>query len=202
MIDRLCGKLAACDLTHVVVDVHGVGYAVTVPMSTYDELDRVGAGVELLTHLNVRDDLMELYGFATESERRLFRLLITVSGIGPRIALNVLSCMPVATFCRVILDEDLKALTRVNGLGKRSAERLLVELREKVTEIEPEAAYAAGSEAAQLSQQAQDAVGALETLGFKGEKARRTIQTLCSELPASEQTAEVLIRKALSTLNS
>jgi Holliday junction DNA helicase RuvA len=202
VIDRLSGKLAACDLTEVVVDVHGVGYAVTVPLSTYDRLPRAGDAVELYTHLHVRDDALQLFGFADPQERRLFRLLITVSGIGPRLALKVLSCMSVPSFCAAVLDGDVKALTRVNGLGKRSAERLVVELREVISEVEPAAAFGAGREEPPVSQQVQDAVAALATLGFRPEAARKTVQKLCTELPAAEQSAENLIRCALQALNS
>ena len=204
MIDRLSGKLVECDLTAAVVDVHGVGYAVLIPMSTYDKLSRVGTDVQLLTHLYVREDAMQLFGFATENERRLFRLLITVSGVGCRLALNVLSCMSVESFCRTIMDGDTKQLTRVNGLGKRSAERLVVELREKVAEIEPRAAYpAAGDDTSQVAtREAQDAIAALETLGFKSDKARKTVQSICAEAGDGEVKAEDLIRKALKALNS
>ncbi len=136
MIDRISGILAACDLTEIVVDVGGIGFALTVPLSTYDRLPAVGSSVQLFGHLHVREDQFVLYGFADPQERRLFRLLITVSGIGPRMALNVLSCMPITTFCQAVAEGDIKALTRISGFGKRSAERLVVELREKVSEID------------------------------------------------------------------
>ncbi|MFO7821152.1 MAG: Holliday junction branch migration protein RuvA, partial [Lentisphaeria bacterium] len=193
-----------CDLTQAVVDVNGVGYAILIPMSTYDKLPRVGGDVQLLCHLYVREDALQLFGFADATERRLFRLLITVSGVGCRLALNVLSCMSVESFCRTVMDGDIKQLTRVNGLGKRSAERLVVELREKVAEIEPRAAYPAtgGGEAKIASREAQDAVAALETLGFKTEKARRTVQKICTDAGDSELKADDLIRKALKALNS
>lgn len=202
MIDRLAGTLVQCDLTEIVVDVHGLGYAVTIPMSTYDALPAVGNALVLYSHLHVREDLLQLYGFADRVERRLFRLLITVSGIGPRLALNVLSCMSVEGFCRAIVDGDIKALTRINGLGKRSAERLIVELRERIADIEPAIALGGRSETTVLTAAAQDAVAALETLGFKGDAARKTVHKLCAELPAEEQTAENLIRSALRSLNA
>lgn len=201
MIDRLTGSLVAVDLTEIVVDAGGVGYAVTVPLSTYDRLPRVGNQVQIFTHLHVREDLMQLYGFADPKERQLFRMLLTVSGIGPRLALNVLSCMSIESFCRAVTEGNVKALTTVNGLGKRSGERLVMELRDRVADIEPAAAFSGGGESKGLHAQAQDAIAALETLGFKTETARKTVQKLCSELAESEQSAEALIRKALQSVN-
>jgi Holliday junction DNA helicase RuvA len=202
MIARLRGTLLESDLTTAVIDVHGLGYAVSVPMSTYDKLPRVGEPVDLHTHFHVREDTQQLFGFATVQERELFRLLITVSGVGPRLALNVLSCMSVKAFCRTILDEDVKALSKVNGIGKRSAERLVVELRERVGDVAPEAAFdAAGGESA-VSREAQDAITALETLGFRADAARKAVTALCTDAAPERPTAENLIRKALSILNS
>ena len=202
MISRLTGKMVVCEPTEVVVDVGGVGYAVTIPMSTFDRLPAAGGEVLLHTHLNVREDALQLYGFATLDERRLFLLLMTVSGVGPRLALNALSCLPVDALCRAIAAGDLKALSRVSGIGKRTAERLVLELREKVAEIAPAAAVAGAPVRAVASRAAQDAVHALETLGFKGDAAQKAVVRLQEELPASEQTAENLIRKALQALNS
>ncbi len=202
MITRLAGKLIDVGLTEVVVDVAGVGFAVSVPMSTYDRLPAVGDAVVLLTHFSVREDNMQLYGFATDEERKLFRMVNTVSGIGPRIAMNILSCMSVASFCQIVALGDTKALSRVNGIGKRSAERLVVELRERVGEIEPASTLATPSQAAAANPEVQDAIAALATLGFKGDAVRKAVHRLCNETPAGEQTAENLIRKALNALNS
>ena len=201
MIERLTGTLIEVDLTSAVVDVQGVGYAVTVPMSTYDRLPRAGSAVTLLTHFHIREDAMQLFGFATKEERALFRMLITVSGVGPRIALNILSSMPVASFCTTVVEGDLKALCRVNGLGKKSAERLVIELRERVRDIEPSAGLG-GQPAAAFAPEAQDAVAGLATLGFKQETARTTVEALCRELPEGQRSAENLIRMALQKLNS
>jgi len=201
VIDRITGTLQTCDLTEVVVAVGGVGFALTVPMSTYDRLPRTGEKVQLFCHLHVREDHLQLFGFFDLQERRLFRLLNTVSGIGPRMALNVLSCMPVSAFCQAVAAGDLKALTRISGFGKRSAERLVLEPRERITEIEPAAGLAAAGTPA-LSTEAQDAVAALETLGFRTDTARKAVSKLCQELPPETQSAEELIRRALRVLNS
>jgi Holliday junction DNA helicase RuvA len=171
-------------------------------MSTYDKLPREGEQVTLLTHLCVREDNWQLYGFASTEERALFRLLMSVSGIGPRLALNVLSCMPVRAFCETILNADIKALSRISGIGKRSAERLVVELREKVEDISPEAALGHGPAEDTWSRDAQDAVTALETLGFKSEAARKAVQKVLEQETNQKPSAENLIRKALAVLNS
>ncbi|MDT8390048.1 MAG: Holliday junction branch migration protein RuvA [Lentisphaeria bacterium] len=200
MIERLNGILVECELTEVVLDVHGVGYALTIPMSTYDRLPRTGTAVQLLTYLHVREDLLQLYGFSTAEERSLFKKLIAVSGVGPRIALNILSCMTVGNFCRTIIEEDVKVLTRVNGLGKKSAERLIIELRNSISDIAPAAAFGGGVSVKE-SPAMLDAVAALETLGFKAEKARTTVQAIAADMPDADRSAENLIRKALQKLN-
>jgi Holliday junction DNA helicase RuvA len=201
LIAQLHGILLECDLTEVVVDVQGVGYQVSVPMSTYDRLPHVGEKVRLLTHLQVREDLMQLYGFATAEERQLFQLLITVSGVGTRLALNILSCMSVNRFCETLVAEDVKALSKINGIGKRSAERLVVELREKIKTVAPEAALGLSANAP-LTNEAEDAVNGLATLGFKADAARKVVLALIAEGGNQSQSAENLIRKALAKLNS
>lgn len=208
MIAQLSGKLAACDLTEVVVDVHGVGYAVTVPLSTLDKMPLLGEQVTLLIHTHVREDAIVLYGFVSREERALFRLLIEqVSGIGPRLALNVLSCMSVEGFCSAISGSDLKALAKINGIGKRTAERMVVELRDKVSAVAPAAVFAgvaaaAASQGGALSRDAQDAIAALGTLGFKHDVSTKVIQKLCEEAGKQSLSSEALIRKALMVLNS
>lgn len=203
MIHRLTGILIECDFTDVTVDVHGVGYAVTIPMSTYEQLPGMNETVTLHTHLSVREDALKLYGFYSTIERRLFRLLITVSGIGPQLALNALSCMPVQTFCQNVIDGETKALSRINGIGPRAAERLIVELRERVKEyVDSFEGEAEGKEdgSRQLQAEEQDAVAALETLGFKSDKARKAVKKIASD--GDGKTAEELIREALKRLNA
>ena len=144
---------------------------------------------------------MQLFGFATKDERSLFQLLIAVSGVGPRLALNILSCLSVERFCQALLAEDVKALSKINGIGKRSAERLIVELREKIRDFAPAAAFGA-QPATTLPAEAQDAISALETLGFKADAARKVVQGLCADAHGKPATAQNLIRKALAQLNS
>lgn len=200
MIGRLSGILDAVELTQILIDVHGVGYAVTIPMSTYDCLPLPGRTVTLLIHTDVREDAIILYGFATVAERDLFRQLTSVSGIGSKIALNILSCMPVSNFCSAVVNADLRALQCINGIGKKSAERMVVELRDKLSKT----ALVTGQSPAeqQASASANDAVYALEQLGFKRETVQKVIQKLITQIPPEEQSSEQLIRKALSALNS
>lgn len=204
MISRLRGRLASCELTDVTLDVNGVGYGITVPLSTFDRLPRVNEEAELLIHTYVREDCILLFGFATDRERALFRLLLGTSGIGPKLALNILSSLPAETFAQYIVDGDIKALSRVNGLGKRSAEKLIVELKEKIVATIPEAAFGdlASTDANRLDSEAQDAIAALQTLGFKPDQARKAILAVVEKTPESERNSENLIRIALATLNS
>jgi Holliday junction DNA helicase RuvA len=206
MISRLVGTLAEVDLTEITVDVHGVGYEVLIPMSTYDRLPPAGGEVRLYIHTHVREDILRLYGFSTKEERALFRLLITTAnGVGPKLALNILSFMPIGRFCEAIVANDIKALSCINGIGKRTAEKLVVELKTSMDAFALSVASSLDGKplgATALSREAKDAIAALETLGFKLMAAEKAVKDLCAQLPEKEQTAENLIRRALSTLNS
>ena len=205
MITRLVGTLAEVDLTEITVDVHGVGYEVLIPMSTYDRLPPAGGEVRLYIHTHVRENILRLYGFWTKEERSLFRLLITTAnGVGPKLALNILSFMPIGRFCEAIIANDIKALSCINGIGKRTAEKLVVELKTSMDAFAISVAAAPDGKpgATALSREAKDAIAALETLGFKLLAAEKAVRDLCAQLPEKDQTAENLIRRALSTLNS
>jgi holliday junction DNA helicase RuvA len=197
MISFLQGKLIDALPTQVCVDVHGVGYEVLIPLSSFDKLPPVGQEVKLLTHLAVREDAHVLYGFMTPAERDLFRLLInTVSGIGPKIALNVLSGMSVTAFRGAVAGSDVKALSQISGVGRKTAERIVVELKDKVGAA---AAWEAASAARGLSpadQKINDAVLALMALGFKQVEAHETVRGLAAVLGA-EATVEDLVRACL-----
>lgn len=201
MIARLKGKLVEVALTEVIVDVNGVGYQVYVPMSTYDRLPLPGKDIELLTSMQVREDSITLYGFATMDEKNLFGILVSVSGIGARMALNILSCMSVKSFCGAISSGDTVAIKRINGVGKKMAERLIVELKDKIDKLVPEAAFGAETSDG-TAKAAEDAMLALEQLGIKRDKSRAIIMKLVSELPEKECSSENLIRKALQAINS
>ena len=135
MIARLRGILLESSYTACVIEAGGVGYEAAIPLSTFEKLPRTGEEASLFIHTQVREDAISLFGFATAEERALFRLLIGVSGIGGKLALNVLSAMPTAAFCQAVTSGDIKMLSRINGIGKRTAERLVVELKEKLSDF-------------------------------------------------------------------
>jgi Holliday junction DNA helicase RuvA len=197
MITSLTGTLVEATPASVTVEVQGVGYEVLLPLSSYDKLPQPGAAVRLLTHLAVREDAHVLYGFVTAAERDLFRLLIhTVSGIGPKIALGVLSGMTVTAFRGAVASSDVKALSRIPGVGKKTAERIVVELRDK---LGASAAWEASSAARALSpedQKVNDAVLALMALGVKQVEAHDAVRGALAVLgPAA--TVEELVRATL-----
>ncbi len=201
MIARLTGELAESSCTACVIDVGGVGYDVSIPLSTFDKLPHPGERVRFYIHTQVREDAITLFGFATQEERELFRYLINVSGIGGKLALSVLSTMPVSAFCAAIATNDIKAISRINGIGKRTAERLVVELRDKLSAAGTGTVFAASGEATPAVTAANEAALALEQLGFKRDAIDRTLKALLAELPASEQTSEKLLRQAIIKLN-
>ena len=196
MIARLAGTLIESSFTSCVVDCGGVGYEVQIPVSTFDKLPRPGERVELKIHTAVREDAITLFGFATDEERKLFRLLIEVSGIGGKLALNVLSSTAVSTFCAAVGASDVKALSRINGIGKRTAERLIVELKGKL-----DIAGGAAGNALPASDAVNDAALALEQLGFKRDAINKVLNALIAEIPVEEQNSERLLRAAIIKLN-
>ena len=165
MIGRIHGKLLEKHPPQIVVDVQGVGYELYVPMSTFYQLPATGAEVTLHTHLVVREDAHQLYGFATEHERRVFRQLLRISGIGARTALSVLSGLSVADLREAVSSQDSGRLTKIPGIGKKTAERLLLELRDKID------AVAVASTAAKGDGQAGDISNALLALGYNEREA-------------------------------
>lgn len=201
MITFLRGHLAESFPNRAVVDVGGVGYGVHIPISTYDALPGVGQPVRLLTHLQVREDAHDLYGFASDEERDLFRLLINqVSGIGPKLALAVLSGMPVATFKACVARNDLAALSRIKGVGKKTAERIVVELRDKVGVAAAWEAATAG-QTPPLQSHANDAVLALVSLGYRQPDAHKAVEQFLKDT-SGEPSTDVILRGALRSLTS
>jgi Holliday junction DNA helicase RuvA len=190
MIGRLRGILVSKQPPWVLLDVHGVGYELEVPMSTLYDLPETGREVSLLTHYSVKEDTVALYGFLHESERVLFRNLQKVSGIGARIALAVLSGASTADFARLVQAGDIAALTRIPGIGKKTAERIIVELRDRVDGLTATLPASGGGTP-------RDALGeatvALQQLGYKPAEAQR----LAREAASGGDGAEAIIRKAL-----
>lgn len=201
MIAQLTGKVVSLNLTEVVLDVNGVGYFVSIPMSTYDVLPKEGGTATLLTYLQVREDALQLFGFATKNEIEIFKLLITVNGIGAKTALAILSSMNISAFCNAIVNADMKALKHISGIGARSAERMVVELRDKIVKLFPELTFGALPQDAPQSHEMEDALLALEQLGFQRAKIQKTVSDLVAALPEQERSSENIIRKALRELN-
>ena len=197
MIGFLRGRIAHRRPPSLVLDVSGVGYEVEAPMSTFYSLPEVGVETTLVTHLVVREDAHILYGFATEEERVLFRTLIKVSGVGPRLALTILSGISVEGFHGCVLEHDVAALVRLPGIGKKTAERLIVELRDRLPELAgPRPAASSGSSAPVIRaapSPAREATSALVALGYKQNDAERMVKAVT--MP--DATSEELIRLAL-----
>ena len=189
------GRLVTKAPTHIVIDVHGVGYEVHIPLSSYNQLGGVNDSVRVLTYLHVREDTQQLYGFMTEKERDFFRLLLTVSGIGPRMALAILSGSSLGGIKKAIRQGDSHFLKTIPGIGKKLAERLIVELKEKVG-IEEEWAGKRGYPKTEEDLLWNDAIQALISLGFRQSVAQEAIRKALS-LNARPLTAEELVKESL-----
>lgn len=194
MIGRLAGTLVAKNPPQLLVDVGGVGYEVDVPMSTFYNLPATGHAVTLLTHFVVREDAQVLFGFLTESERATFRLLVRISGIGPRTALSILSGLSVGELTQAVAQQQSSRLVKVPGIGKKTAERLLLELKDKLTGALPATDGGRADTAAAGDHQA-DIVQALLALGYNDREAATAVKAL----PAGTGVAEG-IRLALRAL--
>ncbi|MBI3879870.1 MAG: Holliday junction branch migration protein RuvA [Verrucomicrobia bacterium] len=197
MITFLHGKLVEALPTQAIVDVHGVGYEVLIPLSSFDKLPAPGSEVRLLTHLAVREDAHVLYGFMSAAERDLFRLLIhAVSGIGPKTALNILSGVSAGAFRHAVAHGDVKALSQISGVGKKTAERIIVELRDKLGAPGAFDSVAGTKPLTADEQRLHDAVLALVALGYKQPDAHEAVKASLAVLGA-QATVEQLVRAAL-----
>lgn len=197
MITFLNGKLVEALPTVAIVEVNGVGYEVLIPLSSFDKLPPPGQPVKLLTHLAVREDAHVLYGFMTAQEREMFRLLInTVSGIGPKIALNILSGINVTAFRGAVASGDVKLLSQVSGVGKKTAERIVIELKDKVGKAGALEASSAQRALSVDEQKHNDAVLALMALGYKPMDAHDAIRGTVALLGA-QASVEELVRASL-----
>jgi len=197
MITFLQGKLIDALPTQITVDVNGVGYEALIPLSSFDKLPQPGQSIKLLTQLVVREDAHTLYGFMTSEERDLFRLLVhTVSGIGPKTALNVLSGISVTAFRGAVATGDLKSLSKISGVGKKTAERIVVELKDKIGMAGAWEAASAKHGLSSDEQRINDAVLALGALGFKQIDAHDSVRGAQAVLGA-QATVEELVRACL-----
>lgn len=200
MIGRLRGMLLVKQPPLLLIDVHGVGYEVDAPMSTFYQLPEINHEVTLHTHLVVREDAHTLYGFATEAERRLFRTLIKVNGVGAKLALSILSGMSADDFARCVHDSDAVALTRLPGVGKKTAERLIVEMRDRLDDWKPVASLPGSSQVpGELSRvdPVHEAVSALIALGYRPPEASRLVSGIDSQDLSSEDIIKAALKAAV-----
>ena len=195
MIAQICGRLAHKSPEEIIIDCNGVGYGVRVPLSTFYELPDIGAEVVLRIHTHVREDALHLYGFATSKEKELFGLLIGVSGVGPRLAINVLSGIATHDLERALQEGDLLSLTRIPGVGRKTAERMVVELKDKVS------ATGAGvtTGIAMRDGKVKDALSALVNLGYQKGIAEEAVRN-CVRQHGEELSLEELLKESLRLL--
>ena len=196
MIGRLSGVLIEKQAPDLLIDVNGVGYEVQAPLSSFLDIGAVGSKITLLTHLIVREDAQLLYGFSDKMQRTMFRTLIKVSGVGPKLALGILSSMDADTFARCIQNHEVTALTKLPGVGKKTAERLIVEMQDRLKEWQTQAPLWAAVEqtaSANRNHLLSEAEAALISLGYKPQEAAKML----SKMPEEIESSEEMIRRAL-----
>jgi len=197
MIASITGRLKRKATDYLIIDVAGVGYQVQVPLSTYYGIPDDGEEVSLHIHTHMREDSLSLFGFLTQEEKDMFLLLMSVSGIGPKLALAILSSMPVADLSSAILAADDSTLRAVPGIGKKTAARMVLELKDKITLMMPKVA-APSTTSAVLSDDGEDVIAALVNLGYKKPQAEEAVRKVRDSHPSL--TIEELIRESLSVL--
>jgi holliday junction DNA helicase RuvA len=204
LIAQLTGKLIQKQPNNVVIDVGGVGYDVTIPVSTFYELGEPGVDVSLKIHTHVREDALQLFGFWTSREKELFLKLTSVSGVGPKLAITMLSGMPAAELINAITTDDHARLTSIPGVGRKTAERVVVELRDKLTVISLEAREAEKAASRDLpageAAVRDDTISALMALGYPKAIAERAVSFAMRE--EGERTIEAVLKRALRRLSS
>ena len=202
MIARLSGTVLEKHVNRVVVDVAGVGYDVLVPLSTFYGLGEAGASITLRVHTHVREDQIALFGFATRLEQQLFERLISVSGIGPKVALSVLSGIEPAEFVRAVMHADAARLTSIPGIGRKTAERITLELRDRLPAIEPSLAAAASGPSTPASGLRDDVMSALVNLGYQRPAVEKAVDAAAKAAGGAEPPAfEDWLRQSLRHLS-
>ncbi|MDD5217326.1 MAG: Holliday junction branch migration protein RuvA [Candidatus Omnitrophica bacterium] len=197
MYHYLEGQLVEKSATSMVIDVNGIGFQLQIPLSTYEQLPSLGQSVRILTHFVVREDCQALYGFYSEEERQIFRLLISISGIGPKSAVTVLSGIPVPELKSAIVDGSVATLQRIAGIGKKTAERIVIELREKIVlDGQRGSSVHAGSGGGKQTL-IDDSVEALVALGYRKQNAKVAIEKAMQASKSEKLTVEELIRASL-----
>jgi len=201
MIGRLTGILLEKQPPQLLVDINGVGYEVEAPMSTFYQLPAIGEKVTLHTQLIVRDDAHLLFGFATPAERQLFRHLIKVNSVGAKLALTILSGISANEFARCVQEKDSAALTRLPGVGKKTAERLIIEMRDRLDDLHVEllpSVAASATSVLQTTNAERDALSALVSLGYKPQEASRLLQHVDTDGLESEAIIRLALKAAVS----
>ncbi|OGP83423.1 MAG: Holliday junction DNA helicase RuvA [Deltaproteobacteria bacterium RBG_16_58_17] len=199
MIARISGILIQKSVTHCVVDVHGTGYRIIVPLSTFYELPKEDQPVVLHVHTHVREDAISLYGFHTREEREVFQMMISVSGIGPKLAVNILSGIAAGELVRAVTEEDLKRLTGIPGMGKKTAERMILELKDKAAKLGRDDVTVCTVAVKTGDQVKEDALSALVNLGYKGSAVKDVVDRIMREAPETP-SLDQLLKQALRTL--
>jgi Holliday junction DNA helicase RuvA len=200
MIALLSGKIAYKGISHIVVDTQGVGYRVFIPLTTFYELPDAGQPVTLHIHTSVKEDAINLFGFYTLQERELFQLMISVSGVGPKVAMNVLSRISAAELLEAISGGNLTKLIAIPGIGRKTAERLILELREKaVKKMAEDQIYVMDVQKKQSGMIREDVMSALVNLGYKSNAARDALDKVAREAEG-ELPMDQLLKKALKIL--
>ena len=197
MYEFLSGKILRKEPTRLVLEVGGIGFELAIPLSTFHALGSVGEPLRIWTHFLVREDNHQLFGFATEEERSLFRLLLSVTGIGPKLALAILSGIGTFELRRAIVEGSIPALTAISGIGRKTAERLIVELREKILLLEPKAGPTPLVRVGKDEQLMEDSLQALLSLGYRMPEAKRAVQKVLAEKSQEALSVEDLIRASL-----
>ena len=197
MYHYLIGKIAEKTPTAAILEVNGIGYEVRVSLSTFSSLPNLGETVKLFTHFVVREDAQLLYGFATEEEREAFRLLISVSGIGPKLAITLLSGITLPELKQAIQEKNIPVLTAISGIGQKTAERVIIELKDKIGKAEIPAGKELIHDASVSDQMVEDSVSALVSLGYTKQKAKDAVQKTLKAMLGKKPSVEEIIRTAL-----
>lgn len=200
MYSYLKGVLAVKTPTQIVVDVGGAGYELFIPLSTYGALPAEGQPVCVQTHVHIREDAHLIFGFATEEEKKLFRLFLTVSGIGPKMALTALSGLEISELKQAIIQENLAALTGISGIGRKTAERIVIELREKILVDEKAASKKQSGAVSADDKLVEDTLLVLVSLGYKKQNAQDAVKKIFSSSAGKKHSVEELVRATLKVI--
>lgn len=199
MLAFLKGTLEIKQPTYVILDINGIGFEINIPFSTFNSLKEEGSEIKILTYLYIKEDIVTLYGFATEEERKMFKQIITLPGTGPKIALSLLSCMSVEKIKSSIIHEEIDVLQKVPGIGKKKAKKLILELKEKIEKIFPRISLDLNKKIKTEDTYISNAISALISLGYNYKNASEAVEKAAKENKSI--ALEELIKKALEKVN-